>query len=189
MDPNQQNTAMNHQGQGIPAATPMVLQNPDPRLVQQQLHIQQQLQLQQQHQLQQQQLQQQQLQMQQRQQYELMQRQSHPVDMGYVQSSPQGHVSPNHGGHMTPSPVLGQHGMPAGGLVQQQPAHGPPPGVVAHHRVAQNSPQQQLLNENPYGRLAAFEIEKKIGRGQFSVVSRARCLIDGQVVALKKVQV
>ena len=65
-----------------------------------------------------------------------------------------------------------------------------PTGVITHTtRVTHHSPQPQLLNESPYGRLSAFEIEKKIGRGQFSVVSRARCLIDGQVVALKKVQV
>lgn len=40
-----------------------------------------------------------------------------------------------------------------------------------------------------YGRLANLKIEKKIGRGQFSVVYRARCLLDNSVIALKKVQV
>lgn len=40
-----------------------------------------------------------------------------------------------------------------------------------------------------YMQLASFVIEKKIGRGQFSVVCRARCIRDGSVVALKKVQV
>lgn len=40
-----------------------------------------------------------------------------------------------------------------------------------------------------YSNLANFEIEKKIGRGQFSVVYKARCLVDSQIVALKKVQV
>ena len=45
------------------------------------------------------------------------------------------------------------------------------------------------LAEKPYCRLANFEIEKKIGRGQFSVVYRARCRTTGSVVALKKVQV
>lgn len=40
-----------------------------------------------------------------------------------------------------------------------------------------------------YGTLANFEIEKKIGRGQFSVVYRAKCLANDQIVALKKVQV
>ena len=40
-----------------------------------------------------------------------------------------------------------------------------------------------------YGSLANFVIEKKIGRGQFSTVYRARCQHDGSMVALKKVQV
>lgn len=37
--------------------------------------------------------------------------------------------------------------------------------------------------------LADFQIEKKIGRGQFSEVYRATCLLDRKPVALKKVQV
>ena len=40
-----------------------------------------------------------------------------------------------------------------------------------------------------YGTLSNFEIEKKIGRGQFSVVYRAKCLANDQIVALKKVQI
>lgn len=40
-----------------------------------------------------------------------------------------------------------------------------------------------------YGRLDSFEIEKKIGKGQFSEVYKARCKEDGSYVALKKVQV
>ena len=40
-----------------------------------------------------------------------------------------------------------------------------------------------------YGNLRNFEIEKKIGRGQFSVVYKARCLVDNSAIALKKVQV
>lgn len=51
---------------------------------------------------------------------------------------------------------------------------------------------QQLLrstdSEAAYGSLANFVIEKKIGRGQFSTVFRARCVLDGTTVALKKVQ-
>ncbi|KAK2505213.1 hypothetical protein MC885_001394, partial [Smutsia gigantea] len=39
-----------------------------------------------------------------------------------------------------------------------------------------------------YNTLANFRIEKKIGRGQFSEVYRAACLLDGVPVALKKVQ-
>lgn len=44
-------------------------------------------------------------------------------------------------------------------------------------------------SESIYGTLANFEFEKKIGKGQFSVVHRARCKIDQAVVALKKVQI
>lgn len=40
-----------------------------------------------------------------------------------------------------------------------------------------------------YGTLANFEVEKKVGKGQFSEVYKARCKVDGSVVALKKVQV
>ncbi|XP_045438427.1 serine/threonine-protein kinase Nek7 isoform X2 [Pipistrellus kuhlii] len=40
-----------------------------------------------------------------------------------------------------------------------------------------------------YNTLANFRIEKKIGRGQFSEVYRASCLLDGVPVALKKVQI
>ena len=34
-----------------------------------------------------------------------------------------------------------------------------------------------------------FAVEKKIGNGQFSVVYRAKNTVDGQIVALKKIQV
>lgn len=40
-----------------------------------------------------------------------------------------------------------------------------------------------------YGRLSNFQIEKKIGRGQFSVVHKARNLLTGTIVALKNVKV
>jgi len=36
--------------------------------------------------------------------------------------------------------------------------------------------------------LADFEIGDRIGKGQFSVVYRARCKLNNQFVALKKVQ-
>ena len=45
------------------------------------------------------------------------------------------------------------------------------------------------VDSSQYGQISNFEIEKKIGRGQFSVVYRARCLVDNSIVALKKVQV
>jgi len=51
----------------------------------------------------------------------------------------------------------------------------------------------ELLNfgsaDSEYGQLALFEIEKKIGKGQFSVVFRARAIKDARIVALKKVQI
>ena len=46
-----------------------------------------------------------------------------------------------------------------------------------------------------YGKLENYDIEKKIGKGQFSVVYRARCLPiteesdNPPIVALKKVQI
>ncbi|XP_042193381.1 serine/threonine-protein kinase Nek6-like [Callorhinchus milii] len=50
----------------------------------------------------------------------------------------------------------------------------------------QPEPQRHLF---PYhSRLADYQMEKKIGRGQFSEVYRATCLRDGKAVALKKVQ-
>ena len=49
--------------------------------------------------------------------------------------------------------------------------------------------QQGSDPNNFYSDLTNFEIEKKIGRGQFSVVYRARCLVNDTIVAFKKVQV
>lgn len=49
---------------------------------------------------------------------------------------------------------------------------------------------QRHLTSYPYRcTLADFQIEKKIGRGQFSEVYKATCLLDRKPVALKKVQV
>ena len=48
----------------------------------------------------------------------------------------------------------------------------------------------QLTSTNsPYGALSSFTIDKKIGKGQFSVVYRARAMHDDRTVALKKVQI
>ena len=47
----------------------------------------------------------------------------------------------------------------------------------------------QVSDANPYCTLANFEIEKKIGQGQFSAVFRAKCKINQQQVALKKVKI
>lgn len=40
-----------------------------------------------------------------------------------------------------------------------------------------------------YRSTASLAVEKRIGKGQFSVVYRARSKADGSVVALKKVQI
>ncbi|NXY85106.1 NEK6 kinase, partial [Alcedo cyanopectus] len=54
----------------------------------------------------------------------------------------------------------------------------------------QHDPQQRHLTSYPYRcTLADFQIEKKIGRGQFSEVYKATCLLDRKPVALKKVQI
>lgn len=51
-------------------------------------------------------------------------------------------------------------------------------------------PLQRYLNTLSFRcSLADFQIEKKIGRGQFSEVYKATCLLDRKTVALKKVQV
>ncbi len=47
----------------------------------------------------------------------------------------------------------------------------------------------QKLVDNPFCQLKNFDIEKKIGRGQFSVVYKAKCKTTGTIVALKKIQV
>ena len=44
-------------------------------------------------------------------------------------------------------------------------------------------------SDSPYGALSGFTIDKKIGKGQFSVVYRARAVHDERTVALKKVQI
>lgn len=42
-------------------------------------------------------------------------------------------------------------------------------------------------SDSIYGKLRNFKIEKKIGKGQFSVVHKAVCSVDDRAVALKKV--
>ena len=49
--------------------------------------------------------------------------------------------------------------------------------------------QTEELDLEHYSHLKFFEVERKIGHGQFSVVYRARNTVDGKVVALKKIQV
>lgn len=48
---------------------------------------------------------------------------------------------------------------------------------------------EQADSNSMYGTLAAFTIDKKIGKGQFSEVYRVICKATGNVLALKKVQV
>lgn len=40
-----------------------------------------------------------------------------------------------------------------------------------------------------YGKLENMNVDKKIGKGQFSEVYRAKNIINGEYVALKKIQV
>ena len=42
---------------------------------------------------------------------------------------------------------------------------------------------------SPYANLESFDIDRKIGKGQFSVVYRAKALHNQTIVALKKVQI
>lgn len=48
---------------------------------------------------------------------------------------------------------------------------------------------QPIAVKDHYNSLAYFQIEKKIGQGQFSVVFRACNTTDSEHVALKKIQV
>ncbi|MED6258441.1 Serine/threonine-protein kinase Nek7 [Ataeniobius toweri] len=49
--------------------------------------------------------------------------------------------------------------------------------------------QKPLQPDMGHNSLANFQIEKKIGRGQFSEVYRARYLLDNTSMALKKIQI
>ncbi|XP_052444298.1 serine/threonine-protein kinase Nek7-like isoform X2 [Carassius gibelio] len=69
-------------------------------------------------------------------------------------------------------------------------------GIVWNVIMEQNSLQDQnqnytvprnMLGYGFYSLMSNFLIEKKIGRGQFSEVYKATCLLDNQQVALKKV--
>lgn len=90
------------------------------------------------------------------------------------------------------APVQSAHG-PASPTVALMPPPSmlPPSMPPPAHIPPQRTPQQVSTTaaDNPFCRLSYFDVEKKIGRGQFSVVFRARCKLNSQVVALKKVQV
>ena len=45
------------------------------------------------------------------------------------------------------------------------------------------------ISDSAYGKLENFEIDRKIGKGQFSVVYKAVCKVNDVLVALKKVQI
>lgn len=72
------------------------------------------------------------------------------------------------------------------------PTPRPPSAIVPRGAAIQQMPQaasNQLDPRYVYGQLSHFIIEKKIGKGQFSVVYRARNVITNTITALKKVQV
>lgn len=46
-----------------------------------------------------------------------------------------------------------------------------------------------VSRHNFYDSLEKFELEKKIGQGQFSEVFKARCQMDDRVVALKRMKI
>ena len=48
---------------------------------------------------------------------------------------------------------------------------------------------QLSSSSSPYGNLEGFNIDRKIGKGQFSVVYRAKAVHNHETVALKKVQI
>ncbi|KAG7498739.1 serine serine/threonine-protein kinase Nek6-like [Solea senegalensis] len=57
------------------------------------------------------------------------------------------------------------------------------------YKIPGQEDQKNLSNYKYCCTLANFRIEKKIGRGQFSEVYKATYLLEGQLVALKKVQI
>ncbi|XP_041090248.1 serine/threonine-protein kinase Nek6-like [Polyodon spathula] len=78
----------------------------------------------------------------------------------------------------------GQHNHPQHNLEDQNKALYKVPGQEYQHEAQRN------VSTYPYRcTLADFQIEKKIGRGQFSEVYKATFLHDRKLVALKKVQI
>ncbi|XP_005449564.1 serine/threonine-protein kinase Nek6 isoform X3 [Oreochromis niloticus] len=66
------------------------------------------------------------------------------------------------------------------------------PTLDKHNNLYKMPSQEDQKNVPSYNyccTMANFHIEKKIGRGQFSEVYKATYLLDGQLVALKKVQI
>ncbi|XP_064147520.1 serine/threonine-protein kinase Nek6 isoform X5 [Loxodonta africana] len=69
--------------------------------------------------------------------------------------------------------------------------HGGSPNNLCHSPgpAHPSDPQRHPTTLSFRCSLADFQIEKKIGRGQFSEVYKATCLLDRKTVALKKVQI
>jgi serine/threonine protein kinase len=62
--------------------------------------------------------------------------------------------------------------------------------AVADYKAASMSLKStSITNNSCYGFIENFEIEKQIGKGQFSEVFRAKCMIDNRTVALKRIKV
>ena len=59
--------------------------------------------------------------------------------------------------------------------------------LVKNQKILQNT--TQLFSLNYYNSIEYFEIEKQIGKGQFSEVFRARCSADNRTFALKRIRV
>ncbi|XP_057216450.1 serine/threonine-protein kinase Nek6 [Triplophysa rosa] len=58
-----------------------------------------------------------------------------------------------------------------------------------NYTVPVQNDQRNMLGYGYSSMLSNFRVEKKIGRGQFSEVYKATCLLDNQRVALKKAQI
>ena len=60
---------------------------------------------------------------------------------------------------------------------------------VAPSTTTTQSSLEKERDSKKESKLAAYQVDKKIGKGQFSCVYRATRVADGSIVALKKVPV
>ena len=119
----------------------------------------------------------------------------------YMQQQFQQGMTPDYGrnGVATHEVRQGSAGSRSGSAGQRYPQHSNPSQPAMSSSEANDErtflapnvsvSQRQRTNENPFARLGNFEVQRKIGRGQFSVVYRAKCKLNEMIVALKKVQV